>query len=411
MNTHGFSATRTPRHALRMPLLASAFISMLGLFWAQASAARDFRSGGSIAHRDEQPSRKPARLLSRKVVMDAPGVISTLPVEITAPGNYTLSTDLSLESYPSATAISIKASGVAVDCGWHSIQAPAYSTGRAILIADNLADVSVSNCVLDGFYSGIRGNTGGQSLLLLGNEIRNSQQYGIYVGGDSSRILMNRIVDLRLTEADPGYSAFGIFVASYDSLESRPARGVVVQGNQVAGIASDSGDVVGIVLRGAEGTQVLDNKILDLRPASGRVGYGIWLTTSPREAVAPVPTTATVIDGNAVLVRTRPGGLAAYKVDSGSSDATACTDNLTVGLVMPAFAGCLSSLRNVGSGSLYPLRVNDSQPRVRGSTSASRQPDPANASSVPSTGDSVTGKRPPRTQPLPANRPAPHRAK
>lgn len=405
-----FTATTTPGPALRMSLLASAFVSMLGLFCAQPSAARDFRSGAPITHRDEQPSRKPARLLSRKVVMDAPGVITTLPVEITAPGNYTLSTDL-FHSNTSTTAISIKASGVAVDCGWHSIQAPAYSTGRGVFIADNLADVSVSNCILDGFYTGIRGNTGGQSLLLSGNEIRNSQQFGIYVGGDSSQILMNRIVDQRLTEADPLYNAFGIFVASYDSLESRPARGVVVQGNQVAGIASDSGDVAGIILRGTEGTQVLDNKILDLRPAPERVGYGIWLTTSPRETVAPVPTTATIIDGNAVLVRTRPGGLAAYKVDSGSSHATACTDNLTVGLVMPAFAGCLSSLRNVGSGSLYPIRVNGSQPRVRGSAPASKQPNPANVSSVTSAADSVTGKGPPRTPPPPASRPARHRTK
>ena len=196
------------------------------------------------------------------------GFITTLPASIGTQGVYCLKQDLST-SAASGQAISINANNVTLDCNGYKIGglAAGSSTLTTGIYAQSKLNITIRNCTLRGFETGIRlsdgtGSSGGH--VVEDNRLDLNTAIGIYVGGDNSTVRRNFVLN-------SGGSPFTTY-----------PRGIATEGNvdvienTVAGVftaAAPGGGAMGVETTASESSNVVGNRISGL--VGGQV-FGIY---------------------------------------------------------------------------------------------------------------------------------------
>lgn len=323
--------------------------------------------------------------------------ISSLPATITGPGTYTLQQDMVFDSSAFSQAITIQGDNVILDCQGKRITASTSGSGIAGVVVGGLEGVTVMNCVLEGFGHGIRGGVGGTGLQVLNNELRGGGDIGIYVSGNNTHVVGNRIVAQRYQDAESS-SGIGIMVASFDGTGNQPSSGALVQDNVIVGLKGRE-QAIGIQIVGSSGAQVLGNKVLDISADNpGAYAYAIFLRASyrwPKPPGVDVLTSGTIIRNNELMLRQHPLNTFAYATDGIALDAVECVGNLSIGFAK-AFSRCLAASNNIELGTLHPTAVNGSQPLLKLQATPSSTAMPAVSGGAP---EQTSGQDSPVHQP------------
>lgn len=333
--------------------------------------------------RATEPQNK-SRLDRLQLAAAAPIPVTSLPITITEPGTYVLPQDLVLDTSMDLQAVRIFSSDVILDCQGKRITATIAGSGSFGVTVGKVQRVTVMNCILEGFGYGIRGGAGGTDLQMLNNELRGGGDIGIYVAGNNTHVVGNRIIAQRYLDSDSS-SGIGIMLASFDGTGSQPSTGALIQDNVIVGLKGRD-RAVGIEIVGSVGAQVLGNKILDIGADNpGAYVYAIFLRASyrwPKPPGVDVLTSGTIIRNNELMLRQKPLNTFAYATDGIALEAAECVGNLSIGFAK-AFSRCLAASNNIELGTLHPTAVNGSQPLLKSRTTPSSASMPAVSSSMP----------------------------
>jgi hypothetical protein len=250
-------------------------------------------------------------------------VVNTLPATLSTPGHYCLESDFA-QDFGFASALTITADDLVLDCNGHRIRhTSAANEADAIFAAGERHDVTIRNCVIDGWYVGIfvqaSSDPGARGNRILDNQLLRTRTTAIYVLGTDNRIERNRIAQ---NTGDYNGVARGIFVSSMNKTgvgnlvrdnvivdfkptppgTSTQVEGInvsnlsntEVSGNVIGGLITIDGQyVAGIVGYDASGTSVHDNTLLSppypgQAPWTGYYGYGIYLYGTDAEMASNV---------------------------------------------------------------------------------------------------------------------------
>lgn len=333
--------------------------------------------------RAAKPQSK-SRLDRLQLAAAATTPINSLPITIAAPGTYVLQQDMVLDTSAFSQAVTIHSGSVILDCQGKRITASFAGSGTIGVTVGGVENVTVMNCILEGFGYGIRGGSGGTGLQVLNNELRDGGDIGIYVAGNNTHVVGNRIVAQHYLDADSG-SGVGILIASFDGTGSQPSTGALVQDNVIVGLKGRD-RAVGIEIVGSVGAQVLGNKVLDISAGNpGAYAYAIFLRASyrwPKPPGVDILTSGTIIRNNELMLRQSPLNTFAYATDGIALNAVECVDNLSIGFAK-AFNRCLAASNNIELGTLHPTAVNGSQPLLKLQATPSSAAMPAVSGSAP----------------------------
>ncbi len=252
-------------------------------------------------------------------------MIESVPFRIDAPGYYCLKDNLGTSLIGGA--IGVEASNVTVDCRGRSL---AYATPEndAFAITGGgfgpVQDVTVRNCKIVDFASGIVFGPGSQRIQILNNDIVGARYDGIVLWASDSRVAGNRVLNGRhATGLD--YSR-NITVTAFQP--GTPSTGNQIVNNLIAG-ASGNGRIWGIRLDLTNDALVSNNEIVDLQPNAGGFAMAIQVDGTGAEVINNTMTS-------------RAG------VQFGISGSPAlCTRNIAIGLSNDGFAGCLRSVNDI----------------------------------------------------------------
>jgi hypothetical protein len=225
--------------------------------------------------------------------------VGTLPATISAPGNYCLNSDVSKAF--AGRAIHINADDVVLDCNGHTIRntVPA-NLPNGIATSGPRQNVTVRNCVVDGFYVGIyltglddHTTRGGR---IEDNTARNSLLAGVYAFGSNHRIERNRIL------GSVGYNTglYGIVLGSFES----NTVGNSVRDNHISDARPTNPDtsVYAIEFSGSHGASITGNVLTGLYAGSDGnvtaiVGYGVTQAEVARNVLLAAPALPSPLDG------------------------------------------------------------------------------------------------------------------
>lgn len=266
-----------------------------------------------------------AQMLGRKLPCQT---IDSTPYTISTPGRYCLSGD----STSSATnAVTITSSNVIFDCSGFSLRTSTVNSGTFGVIAyPSVENVTIQNCNIVNFGTGIAAGPLGNGLQVINNRIQNAG-LGLRVSGGGARIVGNRVI------ATSG-EGVGILVSPSGGAPT-PMLGVVLLNNVVAGVASDH-DSYGIWVKGLSRPQFSSNQVLDLNAAAGFLGRSIVLGVDPATNVST--TNASVINNTMMSRGTSPvQGL----VTDGPANAT-CVGNIAIALSNSGFSSACQTDTN-----------------------------------------------------------------
>lgn len=250
------------------------------------------------------------------------GYVDSLPAHISTQGTWCLRKNLSTgTSY--GDGIGISANNVTIDCNGFKIGGLAAGESSLVGIrAHNSSNVTIRNCSIRGFHTGIQINGNGDGHLIENNRLDHSRLIGIYLFGldpvgiygvsGNSRVQGNAVYDTG------GASSFSIGIsAAADVLD-----------NVVAGMYADS-SVDAIVVEGA-GNVARGNRVRDLVVLENGQARGI---VSGHQGIR--------IEGNHVSARVMTPGSGIY-----GSFATFCQNN-TVANFETAYANCSVTSNNL----------------------------------------------------------------
>jgi parallel beta-helix repeat protein len=203
-------------------------------------------------------------------------VVSAFPSSISFPGVFCLDADVSQAFTTSA--IAITSSDVVLDCNGHRIRHtdPANSQS-GIYIENNLQGVTVRNCVVEGFQTGIYGIRTSDTMpgrnVISGNHVIRARTWGIYVTGSGYLIEDNTVSEVLGNVA--GAAPNGILLLGYDS----NATGNIVRGNHIGPIRPQPPgagfSAAGINASGERDLVIADNVISGVYASTGMGVYGI----------------------------------------------------------------------------------------------------------------------------------------
>ena len=201
------------------------------------------------------------------------GFIDALPAVITTQGTWCLRKDLAT-SLSSGFAITINTNNVTIDCNDFKIGglAAGVSTEARGIVAQERQNITVRNCNVRGFHTGIYlqgGNGGGH--LVERNRLSGNTTNGIFVEGDGSTIDHNFVLDTG--GAYPGHGDAIVGIVALGSVD--------ITDNLVSGAASAAGTnqwAGGILLNNAAGVgaSVRGNRIRGLFPDGSGLATGIF---------------------------------------------------------------------------------------------------------------------------------------
>lgn len=203
--------------------------------------------------------------------------LDTMPVTISAPGNYCLQRDFSAGFNTSET-LRIIADDVVLDCNHHRlVNTNAANTTAAILVSGDHRNVTIRNCQVDGFYVGIlvQGVANGASFghVVEDNIVLRSRSNGITVAGSSLRVERNRVSG---TTGNYNGVAKGIYISSGES----EGVGNLVRDNIISDFrptppGGGSSYVTGLTVINIHDSVVSGNVVTGLYTTAGQGVYGI----------------------------------------------------------------------------------------------------------------------------------------
>jgi hypothetical protein len=251
--------------------------------------------------------------------------IDTLPVNIDAPGHYCLRN--SVDTGLVGGAFNINASGVTLDCRGRSVRHVDAGNDAFGISAGGfgpVTDVTVRNCKLIGFATGIAFSPGSERVDIVNNDIVRARYDGISLWGRDSKIIGNRILEGR---AATGLDyARNITVAAFQP--GIPSTGNVISNNLVSGSA-DNGRIWGIRVDFSNGVVVHGNEIVGLRPNAG--GFAVAIQVEGSDAQ---------VSNNAMT-----GGAGTQFGIAGAP--ALCTRNIALGMTSAGFASCTRSVNDI----------------------------------------------------------------
>lgn len=239
--------------------------------------------------------------------------IPTLPATISTPGNYCLNKDFDQTYGIDSYALRLYGPDIVLDCNGHRIRTSnASNTQVGIYSTPNPSGVTIRNCTVDGFQTGIflqgTDNTGSTGNRIVNNIVMHSRQIGVYVIGSNNLIEGNQVSQ---NLGNVNGIATGIFIYSSDhqgsgdiirdnlisdfkpqlggqpttGMEIDNLQGAIVTGNTISGLYAYTGTyVVGIRSGDAPGSNFSGNSILTPPPAAapydGSFSFGIWASAS-----------------------------------------------------------------------------------------------------------------------------------
>jgi hypothetical protein len=269
---------------------------------------------------------------------------------IDSPGHYCLRED-HLYDGSAASPYTIVSDDVVFDCNRHVLRKqPGMLPTTAVLVKGGRQNVTVRNCVIDGYATGIEliASTapGARANVIADNEIINGTSVGIAVTGSNNRIERNRIAHLR-----PSVVGYGISLISTNATDV----GNIIRDNQVIDLrtASNGGGYIagkpypaGINFR-TRGTEVTGNLVVGVYSAtgypnagiSGRIGGG---GANPTNIAGSLVADNQVLAGPALGAPFDGPHLYGIVLDNATSPATdlVCRDNI-VGSFATEISGCV----------------------------------------------------------------------
>jgi hypothetical protein len=267
--------------------------------------------------------------------------LTVLPANLFAPGRYCLHKDFSATTYSGGSAILIGHDDIILDCNGHRIAiTDAANLLVGIKLQEDMARVTVRNCVVDGFLTGISAESQnlqqGVRIHLHDNTVLNSRYSGINVIGGDVHIERNRVTGI---SGDFDGSAEGIRVYSGDGT----GVGTVVRDNHVSGIrpATIGGkNTTGINVYSLSEPTVTGNTVTAVYAYTAWGVYGIDLTdvaganVSDNTVMSPPPAAAPLDGVQFYGIRVVPR--------VGQEGTNVCRDNV-VGHFTNNVAGCTTS--------------------------------------------------------------------
>ena len=230
----------------------------------------------------------PMRVLAAESYDNCTGFIDSVPTSISTQGTWCLRKDLAT-GVTSGTAINIATNNVTLDCNGFKLGglAAGADTNTAGIGASGALNITVRNCNIRGFMSGIF-LTSGSGHLIEDNRLDNMTVYGMLLGGEGALVRRNRVLD---TGGRPGSSASTAMAVDGDVIDNivdgvfavsgattvtgltASSGGSRVRGNTIRGLAPSGGGVArGINISGVQ-MQVEDNNVVSTAAVNG---IGIW---------------------------------------------------------------------------------------------------------------------------------------
>lgn len=251
--------------------------------------------------------------------------IDTLPADLNAPGHYCLRDNV--DTGLAGAAFNINASGVTLDCRGRSVRHLDAGNDAFGISAGGfgpVTDVTVRNCRLIGFATGIVFAPGSERVQILNNDIVRARYDGITLWGRDSRIVGNRILEGR---AATGLDyARNITVTAFQP--GTPSSGNLIANNLISG-GADNSRIWGIRVDLSDGAVVHGNEIVGLEPSPGGFAIAIQIGGSGAQ-----------VSNNAMT-----GGDGVQFGISGSP--ALCTRNTAVGMTDAGFASCVRSVNDI----------------------------------------------------------------
>jgi hypothetical protein len=197
-------------------------------------------------------------------------VIASIPAVLTQPGTYCLASDHTFAA-AAGNAITIASDDVSIDCRQQLITGTAGTATLAVGVAAmNRSNITVRNCKIGGFHSGIRINEDGtlprrpSGTVVESNQLIRNTQLGILVATNGSIVRDNLVFAT-------GGNTLGLSTAGI-----RVRGSVDVARNDVQspfGPASGPADTFGIFATHGNGGVIENNLVRSI--ASSRAQYGI----------------------------------------------------------------------------------------------------------------------------------------
>ena len=260
----------------------------------------------------------------------------TVPTTITVPGRYCLVAD-STQAF-SLWAIAIAADDVVLDCNHHRLRNTDVASVWAGIRAEDRRNVTVRNCVIDGFHDGISfGNNGAgnANITLSGNQVLNFRQHGLVLWGSTFRVEGNRISQ-GLGNDNGGI--VGIYLISFD----QNGAGTVIRDNVISGLRPPPGDpvndVMGIFLANAQDTEISGNVISDMHARTNRCAWAVYGSGAVGVLAAGNTLQSAHQPGVAPYDGTPCGGISLFGT-AGQQATNVCRDNV-VGHFNTDISGC-----------------------------------------------------------------------
>ena len=215
------------------------------------------------------------------------GYIESLPVAITTQGTWCLRGDLST-AMTAGEAIAVQANNVTIDCNdfkLGGLAAGVNSRARGIY-ALNRQNITVRNCAVRGFFTGI-GLANGGGHLVEHNRVDNSLYQGIAVSGDGSVVRGNLVRDTGGAPENAAYGAAYAIIASADVIDntvdgvyatgqdtnpwgiSVQLAGAEVRGNRVRRMVPTGVGQAMALYGWVEGITFADNRVSSTGPIQG----------------------------------------------------------------------------------------------------------------------------------------------
>jgi hypothetical protein len=266
--------------------------------------------------------------------------LTVLPANLFVSGRFCLHKDFSAASYSGGRAIMLGEDDIILDCNGHriAITDPA-NNDKGIQLGENVSRVTVRNCVIDGFQTGIQTEGLDAALAtrihLHDNTVTNSRYVGFYVMGGDVRVERNRVAGVR---GDLDGTAEGIRVFSIDG----SGVGAVVRDNHVSDIrpALTGHPAIAINVYSVNEPTVTGNTVTGVYGYTAWGTYGIDMTdvaganVSNNVVLSPPPEVAPLDGPQFYGIRVVPR--------VGEEDTNVCRDNV-VGHFTNNVAGCVTS--------------------------------------------------------------------
>jgi len=232
-------------------------------------------------------------------------VIDTLPYTIFTPGRYCLDHDIvgtSVQGYR----LRIYADNVVFDCSdFRLVDSNDANTNSAIMVDGDHKNVTIRNCVIDNFQTGIQiqesADNGSSGHVIENNTILRSRQVGMSLAGSNMRIEGNRVLG---NTGNLNGIAYGIRVfSSYANGVGNTIRNNLVADFKPTPPPATGTQVIGISFFYVHDTEVTGNTVSGLYSTTNQYTYAIDSSSATGSVVtdnhllAP-PALPAPLDGN-----------------------------------------------------------------------------------------------------------------